>query len=148
MALKQKEKPVVCSQINMVKRSSKAISTEKVIFCYIKQFIYLFFPRKEPRIDSNQPHDLPTTRVVILLLQASMLLYYRKRKTLFLPWRMWSLAAKRYAQDRVLQRRIKIKIRLGAKLDIKCERIGGKFSKFFCLHFDVWILWNDYSQNW
>ena len=32
MALKQKEKPVVYSQINMVKRSSKAISTEKVIF--------------------------------------------------------------------------------------------------------------------
>ena len=84
-ALKQKEKPVVYSQINMVKRFSKAISTEKVIFCYIKQFIYLFFPGKEPRIDSNQPHDLPTTRVVILLLQASMLLYYRKRKTLFLP---------------------------------------------------------------
>ena len=31
-ALKQKEKPVVYSQINMVKRSSKAIATEKVIF--------------------------------------------------------------------------------------------------------------------
>lgn len=31
-ALKQKEKPVVYSQMNMVKRSSKAIATENVIF--------------------------------------------------------------------------------------------------------------------
>ena len=49
-ALKQKEKPVVYSQINMVKRSSKAIATENVFFfCYIKQFDLSFCPRERAK---------------------------------------------------------------------------------------------------
>lgn len=48
-ALKQKEKPVVYSQINMVKRSSKAIATEKVFFCYVKQFDLSFSPRERAK---------------------------------------------------------------------------------------------------
>jgi len=45
-ALKQKEKPVVYSQINIIKHSSKAIATEKVVFL-LYQAIYLSFSPRE-----------------------------------------------------------------------------------------------------